>query len=54
MKILKISRVVERGNPRSDSWNPPLHPQGLALGECQILSKVMTVTSGGQNKRPGR
>ena len=26
---------MERGNPRSDSWNPPLHRQGLAVGGCQ-------------------
>ncbi len=34
--LLQVSRVVEIGSPRSDSWNPPLHLQGLAVGGCQF------------------
>jgi hypothetical protein len=41
-KLLKVSRVVERGSPKSNLWNPPLDSVLRISGGRMSISIVST------------
>jgi hypothetical protein len=41
-KLLKVSRVAERGSPRSDPWNPPLYSV-LRIQRWEDVNKELCV-----------